>query len=88
MEVAYGIREVRLVAFSTGGDEVTDRAEWREPPYTEPYVLWCGRTSGRPLLLPDFTHIGKSKKYDFLFDWRAAIMIENEKSLKLLVFQS
>jgi len=45
-EVADGIREVGLGAYKTPGIEIEEHTWQQEPPYTEPYVRWCGRTEG------------------------------------------
>ncbi len=46
LEVADGIREVRLGAYRKTGDKV--ETEWlgRNRLGTEPYARWCGRTAG------------------------------------------
>ena len=52
LEVADGIREVRLGAYGKTGDET--ETEWfdRNRLGTEPYARWCGRTAGVALSPP------------------------------------
>ena len=74
LEIADGIRKVKLGAYRIGGDEVTERAEGQEPPYTEPYVRWCGRTAGAT---PPPT---RSEKHVYREDARSA------KKIKILLY--
>src|SRR5712692_5999468 len=48
-----------------------------EPPYTDPYVRWCGRGGGAilpPIPINPAPHSGKRKLYWFSVKWRKGVL--------------
>ncbi len=84
LEVADGIREVKLGAYRKTGD-VTE-TEWldRNRLGTEPYAWWCGRTAGAtpPPTRFTFNRVPSFKRY---FQWQttnAALIVRNGLPVK------